>query len=313
MKPHQVLYVLFLFIVNTANSQYKWEEISLPMEGTYSDILFIDELHGVITGNTSNSEGFLLNTVDKGESWNEISFKSSFTKFFDIDFIDETTGFVSTWNKDSSFILKTFLVKGTVSTGWDTGNYLVPVFNISFHEMLSDHTIISKKTVSICPNENILLNTLCSVTPPGGFSISWYVKSSGGQENPISNNITPNSDTIVYFRVEEENGCSIKDSIQIFMKTGCETGIINSIFDKAVIFFYPNPNTGEFVLSMKYIPSGSYSLRIYNVLNQEVLIKDFETFGSTTQYIILKKAPGYYLGVIYFNNKAIRQIPIVIN
>ncbi|MEW5942165.1 MAG: hypothetical protein AB1750_21065, partial [Chloroflexota bacterium] len=65
------------YLIKTTDGGDTWIELEVPLEdGTLSDALFLDDLHGVVAGSSGDS-GVILATKDGGKSWTVSKFPDS--------------------------------------------------------------------------------------------------------------------------------------------------------------------------------------------------------------------------------------------
>ena len=58
------------YLIKTTNGGATWNELEVPLEEAFLyDVLFFDDLHGMVAGGFSGDSGVILVTKDGGESW----------------------------------------------------------------------------------------------------------------------------------------------------------------------------------------------------------------------------------------------------
>ena len=187
----------------------------------------------------------------------------------------------------------------------------IPVFNLAWHTTQSTILLQLRPTVSVSINDSILLDSLYSIQSGNEYVLKWLVDSLGSIVETGTNILKITSDTTLYLSVIESNGCSYFGSVKV---TALDVSDHFDPYPRAIaeISLYPNPGNGAFTLDIRNAKSGKYRLIITDALSKQVFRKEFNVSSNLQEYLILNQVPGYYIGIIYYNNQKINHLPLII-
>jgi hypothetical protein len=187
----------------------------------------------------------------------------------------------------------------------------IPVFSLAWHTSQSTILLEIRPTVSVSLNDSILLDTLYAIQSGNDYALNWLVDSLGSIVETGTNKLKITSDTTLYLSVMESNGCSYFGSVKV-----TALDVSNHIEPHpgaiAEISLYPNPGKGVFTLDIRNAKPGKYLLIITDALSKQVFRKEFNVITNLQEYLILNQVPGYYIGIIYYNNQKINHLPLII-
>jgi hypothetical protein len=187
----------------------------------------------------------------------------------------------------------------------------IPVFNLAWHTTQSTILLQLKPTISVSINDSILLDTLYTIQSGNDYVLNWLVDSLGSIVETGTNKLKITSDTTLYVSVMESNECSYFGSVKV---TALDVSNHIERYPGAIaeISLYPNPGNGVFTLDIRNAKPGKYGLIITDALSKQVFRKEFNVISNLQEYLILNQVPGYYIGIIYYNNQKISQLPLII-
>jgi hypothetical protein len=187
----------------------------------------------------------------------------------------------------------------------------IPIFNLAWHKTQSTILLQIRPTVSVCINDSILLDTLYTIQSGNDYVLNWLADSLGSIVETGTNKLKITSDTTLYVSVMESNGCSYFGSVKV---TALDYLVHIDPYPGAIaeISLYPNPGNGVFTLDIRNAKPGKYSLIIVDALSKQVFRKEFNVSSNLQEYFILNQIPGYYIGIIYYNNQKINHLPLII-
>jgi hypothetical protein len=187
----------------------------------------------------------------------------------------------------------------------------IPIFNLVWHKTQSTILLQIRPTVSVCINDSILLDTLYTIQSGNDYVLNWLADSLGSIVETGTNKLKITSDTTLYVSVMESNGCSYFGSVKV---TALDDLVHIDPYPGAIaeISLYPNPGNGVFTLDIRNAKPGKYSLIIVDALSKQVFRKEFNVSSNLQEYFILNQIPGYYIGIIYYNNQKINHLPLII-
>ena len=187
----------------------------------------------------------------------------------------------------------------------------IPVFNLAWHTTQSTILLQLRPTVSVSINDSILLDTLYTIQSGNDYILNWLVDSLGSVVETGANKLKITSDTTLYISLMESNGCSYFGSVKV---TALDVSNYIEPYPGAVaeISLYPNPGNGVFTLDIRNAKPGKYCVIITDASSKQVFRKEFNVISNLQEYLILNQIPGYYIGIIYYNNQKISQLPLII-
>ena len=187
----------------------------------------------------------------------------------------------------------------------------IPVYNLAWYKTQSTILLQIRPTVSVCINDSILLDTLYTIQSGNDYVLNWLADSLGSIVETGTNKLKITSDTTLYVSVMESNGCSYFGSVKV---TALSDVVHIDPYPGAIaeISIYPNPGNGVLTLDIRNAKPGKYSLIIIDALSKLVFRKEFNVSSHLQEYFILNRVPGYYVGIIYYNNQKINHIPLII-
>ncbi len=174
----------------------------------------------------------------------------------------------------------------TVTVSDSCGNVATASVNITQPSALIVRTD-SMDAVSGC-------NGVAAVTASGGTPGYAYHWVTGGQTtDTIKGQCAGNYCCVV----TDAHGCTQTACITII------TGIDNIQYGQGQVLIYPNPNNGEFTISLTHPEqvSGAQTIEIYNVLGEKVY-SQLSTFKSQLSIDLTNKPEGVYLYRVIANN-----------
>jgi photosystem II stability/assembly factor-like uncharacterized protein len=238
---------------------------------------FIDSLKGFIVGGYPLIPPFdpytILKTVNAGATWSKHFYNKRLT---DIYFTDSNNGFIA---GEQGTILKTTNGGGF----WETKR------SSSEYQDLNSVFCIDSNIIWTVGNAGTILKSIDSGN-------SWDLVSSG----------TTNDLNDIYF-IDKDNGWIVgDDGIILYTKNGGVTSTepeLDIPIDFLLSQNYPNPFNPSTVISFHLPVSGNVTLKVYDILGNEVttLVNEEKTAGN---YNIEFNAEKYCSGVYFYTMRA---------
>lgn len=128
------------------------------------------------------------------------------------------------------------------------------------------------------------------------------------QDNSTGQTYTVMENGIYSVTVTGQNDCQTSKTVRINMSSGLGD------MDEHVgeIKIYPNPNNGEFIISVEGLDQHEFKMRIFNNLGQLVHSQEIDAAGSGNSLIGVQDLPrGIYHIVIYTGGKSYRSKMII--
>ena len=171
-------------------------------------------------------------------------------------------------------------------------------------------TLTTKEDLVVERGKSIDLDTAFLVIGNIQYTYSWKVKTPIGYDI-IDNNAKITSDSTFYIFLTTIQGCTYLDSLIVEAQGPND---INNIDSNNQIYIYPNPNTGEFQITI-FVDNADYSFEIFDIVGKK--IADGIINSSTGEYnlsINLSNAkPGLYTLVINKDQEFFGQKKFVIS
>lgn len=163
--------------------------------------------------------------------------------------------------------------------------------------------------ITVTPSSNLLLDitypgttTLIdsgeTITLSGATGFDSYLWSTG--DTVPSLNVSPTDTTTYVLTATDAGGCSQKDSVEVQVQS---VEIVNSILEPTkteLVDLFPNPNSGIFTVQLQSASGKAFSLRIFNLAGEQVLMKDVFFANSKLTLNLNDLEKGVYL--IQLNN-----------
>jgi len=154
-------------------------------------------------------------------------------------------------------------------------------------------TVNANPTVSAVTSNSMLcsnFNQSATLTANGALSYTWSTSANG--QNIV---VTPSTTTSYTVTGTDSNGCT---GSTVFTQSTTVCGGISETVNVSSVNVYPNPNSGEFTLSVK---SNDVNVEIYNSLGQ--VIRKEKLMEGNNRFDIKNFANGVYVLKVYENGK----------
>ncbi len=171
-------------------------------------------------------------------------------------------------------------------------------------------TLTTKENLVVESGKSIDLDTTFSATGNIQYTYSWQVKTTTGY-NIIDNVAKITSDSTFYIFLTTTQGCSYLDSL--IVEAQSSTSISDIDFNNQ-IHIYPNPNTGEFQITILG-DNANYSYEIFDIVGKKIADgRIICTTGECIHNINLSDAqPGLYTLVISKDQEFFGQKKFIIS
>jgi hypothetical protein len=167
--------------------------------------------------------------------------------------------------------------------------------------------------VGACIGDTIDLDTCFTVNAERYAGHEWLTRETGSEEFITISNIQVVEGAAEYFLLLKDlDNCTYTDSIELYLKADCATGIRTNEFRGIKV--YPNPNKGQFQVTLPDYPT-RWKLKILdlngNTLRQEEIHVRISSPSHKT--LELDYAAGIYLLIIQDKNSGqLFTSPIII-
>ena len=291
-------------VIKTIDGGKTWMNLSFQNR-ILSIIFFIDNNTGYAGGKTSHSQPFpkMFKTTNGGDSWDSADVATVYVNT--IFFISESTGWISGPVLDGDIVLKT--ENGSWITQYYTGRpdiiesifFIDPLYGwIGSPEGITSLPTIYRTTNGgsnwIRSNEFSILsniNSMCFINRNEGWATgdnNGILRTTNGGNNWIRQTSMGQLEYQSIYFISSLTGWCVGDSGRILKTTtgGVLTGFSNSSSEIPDQYFlsqnYPNPFNPVTNISFGIPNQGLVSLKVYNVLGNEVvtLVNESRPAGS---------------------------------
>jgi photosystem II stability/assembly factor-like uncharacterized protein len=294
-------------ILNTTNGGSNWNQQISGTTNSLTSISIVNDSIGYICGLNRT----LLKSTNGGNNWNSLSFLDSLN-FHSIFFINSSTGWISAEDPtiifgDSALIIfKTTNGGGNWFQQFSSQREYTPFQQIQFTDSLNGWMVLQAYAIDFSfiykTNDGGNSWTYYPLGPNGGYSIYFINKRNGwaaGIQNRIYNtndggitwnrpNLLPSFSYTSIFFSDSLNGWTFGDNGVILKTTsgGVLTNFTNSSTEIPDKYFlsqnYPNPFNPTTNLEFGIAKLGFVSLKVYDVLGNEVktLVNENKTSGN---------------------------------
>lgn len=188
----------------------------------------------------------------------------------------------------------------------DTVSYQPPIINL----MTGKTSFVSTRKGLQANNGSLVdLDTTFTVTGSTAYTHTWN-KKEGGNLIAINEIVSLSKDTTFYLIVNNDLGCSYKDSVTIQVKG---TTKINDTYSEKGVQVYPNPNDGSFQIRI----SSGYLNTCYEIFDIKGALLDNGNIdcqaGECIFHIILNVPSGVYSLIIRNDNALLYQGKVIIS
>lgn len=188
----------------------------------------------------------------------------------------------------------TYYVTATDSAGCSVTDTIVVAYDICGD--VSFTTIVNDASCGSCSDGSA---TVVVTGNNGPVTYLWNNSTTGS----TASNLAPGVYTVVF---TDSAGCTFYDTITVFISGGVEENTF-----PGEVSLYPNPNGGEFTLSLDMHGMAEVRIELFNVLGEKVSDRVQPVSGNTNVHFDLELASGRYM-MRLSTSEGSRTLPVII-